>query len=209
MKGESPSCHVPSPFLIILKCSSQTPWLQLWRRIWFCQKLLRPLFLCWLRGRSRECREGVFKEHAPRSGIFYFTSTDKFLIACKTFLHIFTSPSSAKANIALPADENTPAPAPRRKASKNKPARKSVAAILGLIKVTPRAIAYACVQVSTAYCYCMMLFWCGSSCILHCQMPLFGPKSMPELTTVIFIISLLIISKFLRVKKLKNVSENY
>ena len=67
------------------------------------------------------------------------------------------SPSSAKADIALPADENTPAPAPHRKASKKKPVRKSVAAILGMIKVTPRAIAYACVQVSTVYCYCMML----------------------------------------------------
>ena len=79
-------------------------------------------------------------------------------MGCKTFLHIFTSPSSAKADIALPADENTPAPAPRRKVSKKKPARKSVAAILGMIKVTPRAIAYACVQVSPAYCYCMILY---------------------------------------------------
>jgi hypothetical protein len=62
------------------------------------------------------------------------------------------------ADIALPADENTPAPVPRRKSSKKKPARKSVAAILGMSKVTPRAIAYACVQVSIANCGCMMLF---------------------------------------------------
>lgn len=66
------------------------------------------------------------------------------------------SPSSAKADIALPADENTPAPAPHRKVSKKKPVRKSVAAILGMTKVTPRAIAYACVQVSMV-CHCMML----------------------------------------------------
>jgi hypothetical protein len=62
------------------------------------------------------------------------------------------------ADIALPADENTPVPAPRRKLSKKKPARKSVAAILGMSKVTPRAIAYVCVQVSIANFGCMMLF---------------------------------------------------
>lgn len=67
------------------------------------------------------------------------------------------SPSSAKADIALPADENTPAPAPRRKMSKKKPVRRSVAAILGMNKVTPRAIAYACVQVCMVYWHCKML----------------------------------------------------
>lgn len=114
------------------------------------------------------------------------------------------SPSSAKADISLPADENTPAPGPHRKASKKKSVRKSVATILGMTKVTPRAIAYACVQVSTAYYYCMMLLQCGcSSCILRCQTPPFGLKSMLGLTIVIFITSSWIISKFLRVKKLK------
>ena len=120
------------------------------------------------------------------------------------------SPSSAKADIALTADENTPALGPHRKVLKKKTVRKSVAAILGMIKVTPRAIAFACVQVSTACCYSVILFLCDcSSCILHCQMPPFGTKCMAGLTTVTSITSLLITSKFLRVKKLKCVLKDY
>ena len=67
---ESSLCHVSSPiFFMILKGSSQTQWLQPWQRIWFCQEFLCPLFLCQLRGWSRECREGFFKEHTPCSDI--------------------------------------------------------------------------------------------------------------------------------------------
>ena len=71
----------------------------------------------------------------------------------KTFKHIFTSPSSSHDIAILGDDENNaenrpPSKTRRTETGKTKAnTRKAVAANLNMTRVTPRAIAYAAVQV--------------------------------------------------------------
>jgi len=70
----------------------------------------------------------------------------------KTFKHIFTSPSSVHDISALDQDdqtENVPPPKTCRTVTAKKNSHKAVAANLRMTCVTPRAIAYAAVQVSS------------------------------------------------------------
>lgn len=63
----------------------------------------------------------------------------------KTFKHIFTSPSSAKA-ISLDDENVSRPPKAARTSSSKKKVRKDVASGLQMTKVTPRALAYAATQ---------------------------------------------------------------
>ena len=83
-----------------------------------------------------------------------------WLIVLQAFKYIFTSPGSANSGDTVEdSDTDTEPPPKRQRGTSEKRTRSHVATLIGMKSVSPRAIAYAAVQVSIVRSMWARLYW--------------------------------------------------